>query len=59
MNGEIKVIALWKYKKLSANGAPFVYQCSELIDVNSDEEVIYILYYVYCIITYIYINIYI
>ena len=28
MAGEIKVIALWKYQKLAANDAPFVYQCT-------------------------------
>lgn len=37
-DGHIKVVALWKYHKLAANGAPFVYQCSELISVNSDME---------------------
>jgi biotin carboxylase len=38
MNGDIKIVALWKYHKLSKNGAPFVYQCSELIPVCSKEE---------------------
>ncbi len=37
-NGIIKIVALWKYKKMAINGAPFVYQCSELVDVMSDEE---------------------
>ena len=26
-DGEVKVVALWRYRKLAANGAPFVYQC--------------------------------
>lgn len=26
-DGEIKVVALWRYRKQPANGAPFVYQC--------------------------------
>ena len=38
LDGDIKVIALWRYRKFPANGAPFVYQCSELIDINSNEE---------------------
>ena len=33
-NGQIKVIALWKYAKFPANGAPFVYQCSELVSAD-------------------------
>ena len=37
-NGIIKIVALWRYKKMAANGAPFVYQCSELVDVSSEEE---------------------
>jgi len=37
MDGNIKVVALWRYKKLPANGAPFVYQCTELIDTSSIE----------------------
>lgn len=37
-DGIIKVIALWRYHKLSANGSPFVYQCTELVDISSDEE---------------------
>jgi hypothetical protein len=37
-NGIIKIVALWKYKKIAINGAPFVYQCSELVDIVSDEE---------------------
>lgn len=32
-------MALWKYAKLSTNNAPFVYQCSELIDVDGEEAV--------------------
>lgn len=38
MDGEIKVVALWRYRKLPANGAPFVYQCSELVDVATQME---------------------
>jgi biotin carboxylase len=37
----VKVVALWKYHKLSINQAPFVYQCSELIsiiDENNNEQ---------------------
>ena len=30
-DGEIKVVAMWKYKKYNINDAPFVYQCSELV----------------------------
>eukprot|EP01041_Mallomonas_annulata_P005443 gene5443-10923_t len=37
-NGVIKVVALWKYHKLPANGAPFVYQCTELLGVHSAEQ---------------------
>lgn len=37
MDGDIKVVALWRYHKLAINGAPFVYQCSELIAANDDE----------------------
>lgn len=38
MDGKIKVVALWKYHKLPMNGAPFVYQCSQLIACQSEEE---------------------
>jgi hypothetical protein len=37
-DGNIKVVALWKYHKLEANGAPFVYQCSELISSEGAVE---------------------
>lgn len=37
-DGVIKVVALWKYKKYSLNGAPFVYQCSELVASAGEEE---------------------
>ena len=37
MNGHIKVVALWKYNKRPANGAPFVYQCSQLCSADSAE----------------------
>lgn len=31
-NGKTKITAVWRYTKLSKNDAPFVYQCSELVD---------------------------
>lgn len=34
--GEHKVVALWRYDKGEANGAPFVYFCDELMDFVSD-----------------------
>jgi hypothetical protein len=37
MDGDIRVVALWRYHKLPMNGAPFVYQCSELIAADDDE----------------------
>jgi len=37
-DGQIKVIAIWKYTKFSANGAPFVYQCSELVSADGEVE---------------------
>ena len=37
-DGQIKVIAIWKYAKFSANGAPFVYQCSELVSADGEVE---------------------
>ena len=33
-----KVVALWKYRKVPANGAPFVYECTELISSSQEEE---------------------
>lgn len=36
MDGELKVLAMWKYWKVPVNGAPFVYQCTELVP-NEDE----------------------
>jgi hypothetical protein len=36
-DGKVKVTALWKYDKLPANGAPFVYQCSYLHPTDSEE----------------------
>ena len=38
MDGQIKVVALWRYKKFAANGAPFVYQCSELVSSQGRQE---------------------
>ncbi len=38
MDGEVKVVAAWKYHKIAANGAPFVYQCTQMIPVVGDEE---------------------
>ena len=37
-DGVIKVIALWKYEKISVNGAPFVYQCTELVSSEGAVE---------------------
>lgn len=38
-DGDIKVVALWKYHKFQApNGAPFVYQATELISSRGDVE---------------------
>jgi hypothetical protein len=37
-DGEIKVVALWKYTKKEANGAPFVYQCTELVSAEGEDE---------------------
>jgi len=37
-DGRIKVIAIWKYSKFPANGAPFVYQCSELVSSDGTIE---------------------
>ena len=36
--GVTRVAALWRYEKIKANGSPFIYQCSELIDVDCDNE---------------------
>lgn len=36
-NGEHKVAALWRYDKRQANGAPFVYFATELVDAHSIE----------------------
>ena len=33
-----QVLALWKYRKLPVNGAPFVYECTELVASGSEEE---------------------
>lgn len=39
MNGQVKVVALWKYSKFAANGAPFVYQCTQLVSkLDSEAE---------------------
>ena len=37
-NGLTRVAALWKYEKIRVNGSPFIYQCSELVDVESADE---------------------
>jgi hypothetical protein len=34
----LQVVALWRYRKKAVNGAPFVYECSELVACNSPEE---------------------
>ncbi|GFH43863.1 hypothetical protein CTEN210_00336 [Chaetoceros tenuissimus] len=36
-DGEHKVAALWRYDKRQANGAPFVYFATELVDAHSTE----------------------
>lgn len=36
-DGEHKVAALWRYDKREANGAPFVYFATELVDAHSTE----------------------
>ena len=33
-----QVVALWRYRKKAVNGAPFVYECSELVPCASIEE---------------------
>jgi hypothetical protein len=38
-DGHTKIVALWKYSKLSVNGAPFVYQCTELVSSSGELEV--------------------
>ena len=36
--GELKIVAIWKYDKRSANGAPFVYYATKLLDNNNDDS---------------------
>eukprot|EP01036_Dinobryon_divergens_P023350 gene23350-31686_t len=38
LDGDIRVVALWRYRKFAVNGAPFVYQCSELVSSIGREE---------------------
>ena len=38
-NSEIKIVAIWKYHKVSLNGGPFVYQCTELVG-NEDKNAV-------------------
>lgn len=33
------MVALWKYRKFPANGAPFVYQCTELVAADTEETI--------------------
>jgi hypothetical protein len=37
-DGEIKVLAVWKCVKKEVNGAPFVYQCTELVSAEGETE---------------------
>jgi biotin carboxylase len=37
-DGHTKVVALWKYSKVPVNGAPFVYQCTELVSSSGKLE---------------------
>jgi biotin carboxylase len=37
-DGVTKVLAVWKYSKVSVNDAPFVYQCTELLSYSNPEE---------------------
>jgi hypothetical protein len=36
-DGELKIVAIWKYDKRPANGAPFVYYATKLFDDNDDD----------------------
>ena len=38
MDGEIKIVALWKYSKVKKNNAPFVYQFTDLISASDQKE---------------------
>ena len=38
MDGTTKAVALWKYHKIPINGAPFVYQCTELVPISGPVE---------------------
>lgn len=44
-DGVTKVVALWRYVKFPANGAPFVYQCSELVSDPTSEECVEVMDY--------------
>jgi hypothetical protein len=48
-DGKVKIMALWKYDKRSMNGAPFVYQCTELVCCDSQEGVKVIDYCIKCL----------
>jgi biotin carboxylase len=37
-DGEIKVVAIWRYHKRAANGAPFCYQAAELLPYTAELE---------------------
>ena len=37
-DGELKIVAIWKYEKRPANGAPFVYYATKLFDDNNDDS---------------------
>ena len=42
MDGVVKAVAVWKYHKKPMNGAPFVYQCTQLVpcDGPMQEEIV-------------------
>ncbi|KAL3764742.1 hypothetical protein ACHAW5_011293 [Stephanodiscus triporus] len=37
-DGELKIVAIWKYDKRPANGAPFVYYATKLFDDNNKDS---------------------
>ena len=39
-NGHIKVVAVWRYEKRPVNGAPFVYQGTQLVTRDDDHDAI-------------------
>jgi hypothetical protein len=45
-NGSYKVAAIWRYDKRPANGAPFCYFQTKLVDMDTDENVVAVVGYV-------------